>query len=150
MKVCIDTMVLIDVLKDEFKPFQEMLYTALENKESLVIPTVVFAELMPQFSGDTKLLKSFLKEHKIKIEALDLNSVVIAGERWMKYLKRKSKAKCPKCGERLSTKDHFLSDFYIGGFALAGCDSILTRDRGIYKKYFPELKGYDTLLKGSR
>ncbi|MBW2606641.1 MAG: PIN domain-containing protein [Deltaproteobacteria bacterium] len=150
MKVCIDTMVLIDVLKDEFKPFQEMLYTALENKESLVIPTVVFAELMPQFSGDTKLLKSFLKEHKIKIEALDLNSVVIAGERWMKYLKRKSKAKCPKCGERLSTKDHFLSDFYIGGFALAGCDSILTRDRGIYKKYFPELKGYDTFLKGSR
>ena len=143
-------MVLLDVLKDEFKPFQEMLYTALENKESLVIPTVVFAELMPQFSGDTKLLKSFLKEHKIKIEALDLNSVVIAGERWMKYLKRKSKAKCPKCGERLSTKDHFLSDFYIGGFALAGCDSILTRDRGIYKKYFPELKGYDTLLKGSR
>ena len=141
-------MVLIDVLKDEFKPFQEMLYTALENKESLVIPTVVFAELMPQFSGDTKLLKSFLKEHKIKIEALDLNSVVIAGERWMKYLKRKSKAKCPKCGERLSTKDHFLSDFYIGGFALAGCDSILTRDRGIYKKYFPELKGYDTLLSG--
>lgn len=150
MKVCIDTMVLIDVLKDEFKPFQEMLYTALENKESLVIPTVVFAELMPQFSGDTKLLKSFLKEHKIKIEALDLNSVVIAGERWMKYLKRKTKAKCPKCGERLSTKDHFLSDFYIGGFALAGCDSILTRDRGIYKKYFTELKGYDTLLKDSR
>ena len=146
MKVCIDTMVLIDVLKDEFKPFQEMLYTALENKESLVIPTVVFAELMPQFRGDTKLLKSFLKEHKIKIEDLDLNSVVIAGERWMKYLKRKSKAKCPKCGERLSTKDHFLSDFYIGGFALAGCDSILTRNRGIYKKYFPELKGYDTLL----
>ena len=146
MKVCIDTMVLIDVLKDEFKPFQEMLYTALENKESLVIPTVVFAELMPQFSGNTKLLKSFLKEHKIKIEALDLNSVVIAGERWMKYLKRKSKAKCPKCGERLSTKDHFLSDFYIGGFALAECDSILTRDRGIYKKYFPELKGYDKQL----
>ena len=150
MKVCIDTMVLIDVLKDEFRPFQEMLYTALKYKESLVIPTVVFAELMPQFSGDTKLLKSFLKEHKIKIEALDLNSVVIAGERWMKYLKRKSKAKCPKCGERLSKKDHFLSDFYIGGFALAGCDSILTRDRGIYKKYFPELKGYNNFLKGSQ
>jgi predicted nucleic acid-binding protein len=150
LKICIDTMVLIDVLKDEFRPFQEMLYTALAYKELLVIPTVVFAELMPQFSGDTKLLKSFLKEHKIEIEALDLNSLVIAGERWMKYLKRKSKAKCPKCGERLSIKDHFLSDFYIGGFASAGCDSILTRDRGIYKKYFPELQGYDTLLKGSR
>jgi predicted nucleic acid-binding protein len=150
LKVCIDTMVLIDVLKDEFRPFQEMLYTALAHKELLVIPTVVFAELMPQFNGDTKLIKSFLNDHKIKIEDLNLNSVVIAGERWMKYLKRKSKAKCPKCGERLSEKDHFLSDFYIGGFALAGCDSILTRDRGIYKKYFPELKGYDTFLNDSR
>jgi len=28
-------------------------------------------------------------------------------------------------------KKHFLSDFYIGGFALTECSAILTRDRGI-------------------
>lgn len=147
MKICVDTTILIDILKDEFRQFQEILYVALASKKTLVVPTVVFAELMPQFNGDTKQVASFLKDHKIKIEGLDLDAVIIAGERWMKYLKRKTKAKCPNCGVRFSAKEHFLSDFYIGGFAVTRCDAILTRDRGIYKKYFPELRSYDESLK---
>lgn len=34
------------------------------------------------------------------------------------------------------------ADFLIGGFATVRCDAILTRDRGIYVKYFPDLIGY--------
>ena len=49
MKVCVDTSILLDVLKDEFGNFQDMLYLALERKEILLAPSVVFAELMPQF-----------------------------------------------------------------------------------------------------
>ncbi len=142
MKICVDTVVLIDILKDEFRAFQENLYAALAAKETLIAPTVVFAELMPQFNGDTDAAGSFLKDHRIKITALDLGAVKIAGLRWMKYLKRKRKATCPNCGVKLNRKEHFLSDFYIGGFALASCDAILTRDRGIYKKYFPDLRIY--------
>ncbi len=143
MKICVDTVVLIDVLKDEFRAYQEKLYAAIIAKESLIAPAVVFAELMPQFKGDTKKVRLFLKDHKISIFDLDLDSVSIAGARWMKYLKRKSKMKCPDCGHQFSKKEHFLSDFYIGGFALAKCDAILTRDRGIYKKYFPDLQNYE-------
>jgi hypothetical protein len=115
---------------------------AITARETLVIPAVVFAELMPQFQGDIKQISLFLKQHKIGIEPLDLKAVSIAGERWMKYSKKKSKAACPNCGNKLNRKDHFLSDFFIGGFALARCDRILTRDRGIYKKYFPDLLSY--------
>ena len=89
------------------------------------------------------MVGSFLKEHKISIEALDLADVSIAATRWLKYLKRKTKAKRPNCGHHLSKKEHFLLDFYIGGFAVAKCDAILTRDRGIYKKYFSDLQIYD-------
>ncbi|MFH0924378.1 MAG: hypothetical protein V1872_01885 [bacterium] len=32
MKICVDTTVLIDILKDEFRDFQEKLYTALAKK----------------------------------------------------------------------------------------------------------------------
>ena len=41
MKVCIDTTILIDILKDEFRNFQDKLYVALERGEDLVAPSVV-------------------------------------------------------------------------------------------------------------
>jgi len=146
MRVCIDTTVLIDILKDEFRDYQELLYSALSSNEMLVAPTVVYAELMLQFDGDTKNVDIFLKDHKVNLEPLDLKSVALSGKRWMKYLKRKSKIKCPECKHQLNIKEHVLSDFYIGGFALAHCDAILTRDRGIYKKYFPDLRDYSTAV----
>ena len=142
MRICVDTTILIDVLKDEFQSFQDILYAALEKNEDLAAPSVVYAELMPQFNGDIKLLNSFLKEHRINIEPLDVESVTASGQRWMKYLKRKHRGQCPECGQLLDMKEHFLSDFYIGGYALTKCDAIITRDRGIYRKYFPELRGY--------
>ena len=149
MRVCVDTAILLDILKDEFRSFQDKLYTALARKENLVSPSVVYAELMPQFKGDTKLLDEFLEEHKIAIEPLDIGSVIAAAQAWMKYLKRKKRVKCPQCGLKLKLKKHFLSDFYIGGFASTECSAILTRDRGIYTKYFPELVGYEDCLKAS-
>jgi predicted nucleic acid-binding protein len=149
LRVCVDTTILLDILKDEFRIFQDKLYTALARRENLVAPSVVFAELMPQFKGNSKLLGEFLEDHKIAIEPLDLNSVIAASEGWMKYLKRKTKVKCPQCGHRLNLKEHFLSDFYIGGFASAKCSAIITRDRGIYTKYFPALVGYEDCLKAS-
>ena len=149
MRVCVDTTILLDILKDEFRSFQDKLYTALARKENLVAPPVVFAELMPQFKGNTKLLGEFLKEHKIAIEPLGVDSAVAAAQAWMRYLKQKTKVKCPKCGWKLNLKEHFLSDFYIGGFSSAKCSAILTRDRGIYNKYFPALVGYEDCLKAS-
>lgn|GEM_PF-812012 len=149
MKVCVDTTILLDILKDEFRSFQDKLYTALSKKENLLAPSVVFAELMPQFKGNTRLLGEFLEEHKIVIEPLGVDSVIAAAQAWMRYLKRKTKVKCPQCGWNLDLKKHFLSDFYIGGFASAKCSAILTRDRGIYTKYFPELVGYEGCLKAS-
>jgi predicted nucleic acid-binding protein len=134
--------VLIDILKDEFVAYQEKLYSAIVAKEALIAPTVVYAELMPQFNGDTIQIESFLKEHRVKIVPLEIDSVSIAATRWMRYLKRKTKTRCPNCGKNLNKKEHFLSDFYIGGFAMAKCDAILTRDRGIYRKYFPDLPIY--------
>ena len=146
MRVCVDTTLLLDILKDEFRSFQDKLYTALERREMLVAPSVVYAELMPQFKGNTKQLEAFLEEHKIVIEPLDVDSAGAAARAWMRYLKRKAKATCPHCGRKLNLKEHFLSDFFIGGFASAKCNAILTRDRGIYSKYFPNLSGYEDCL----
>ena len=80
---------------------------------------------------------------KIDIMPLDTIFAKAAAKSWMKYLKRKEKIKCPQCGHKMIFRAHFLSDFFIGGFASSKCDAILTRDRGIYKKYFPDLVGYE-------
>jgi len=149
LRICVDTTILLDILKDEFRTFQNKFYTALARKEDLIAPTIVYAELMPQFKGDTALLDQFLKEHKIVIEPLGLDSVVAAAQAWVKYLKRKAKIKCPQCGHKLNMRKHFLSDFYIGGFASAKCNAILTRDRSVYTRYVPELTGYEGCLKAS-
>ena len=147
MRVCVDTAIFIDILKDEFRPFQEIFYSALSANERLVIPVIVLAELLPQFGGDAKLTASFLKDHKIQTDPLDLEGVTVAAQRWIDYLKIKIKTKCPDCGCSLSQREHLLSDFFIGGFALTKCDAILTRDRGIYRNYFPDLKGYGDCLR---
>ena len=142
MKVCVDTVILIDILKDESRALQSNFYNALHARETLIAPVVVFAELMPQFGGDAEQISEFLAEHKISVASLDIKAVHLAGARWFRYLKQKTYAKCPSCGHKLERKEHFLSDFYIGGFALAKCDAILTRDRGIYSKYFADLPLY--------
>jgi len=146
LRVCIDTTILIDILKDEFRNFQEKLYVALERGEDLVAPSVVYAELLPQFKGNARLVDEFLSEHKIEIMPLDTISATAAAKSWMRYLKRKEKIECPQCGHQLIFRAHFLSDFFIGGFASAKCDAILTRDRGTYKKYFPDIIGYENCL----
>ncbi|MBI9084490.1 MAG: hypothetical protein JEZ11_12895 [Desulfobacterales bacterium] len=147
MKICVDTTILIDILKDEFRSFQEKLYIALEEKVAMVSPPVVFAELLPQFDGNADLAKEFLNDHKITIEPLETDAAAASALAWMKYLKRKEKIKCPHCNRWLKLKLHVLSDFYIGGFASVKCDAILTRDRGIYTKYFPLLVGYKDCLR---
>jgi len=146
MRVCVDTSVLIDVLKDEFREYQELFYGTLSAGEVLVIPSIVYAELLPQFQGNIRDASQFLEDHMIRIESLDLEAASVAGQRWMKYLKKKTKLTCPHCRKPLPHKSHVLSDFYIGGFALARCDAILTRDRGIFREYFQELKGYRNCL----
>jgi len=142
MRVCVDTSVLIDVLKDEFREYQELFYAALSAGEILVIPSIVFAELLPQFLGNTREASHFLEDHSIRVESLDQEAASVAAQRWMNYLKKKAKIVCPHCRKPLPHKGHVLSDFYIGGFALSRCDALLTRDRGIFRKYFRELKNY--------
>lgn len=146
MRICIDTVILIDILKDEFRSIQEIFYGALSTGETLVSPVVVFAELLRIFEGDQGQAAAFCGEHQIVIEPLDQGSAAAAAGAWLKYLRRNTRARCPHCGKVTPEKQHFLSDFYVGGFASTRCDAILTRDRGVYMKYFPELRGYGDCL----
>lgn len=140
MKICVDTVIFIDVLKDEHPQVQEKFYGALEEGISLIASVVTLAELLPQFLGNRKELLTFLGDHRIKIMDIDAASAFVASERWMVYLNKRKIKQCPSCNAPVPGRDQILADFLIGGFALTHCEGILTRDRGIYKKYFSDLK----------
>ena len=141
MKVCVDTMIFIDVLKNEFPEGQKKFYSAIEKNDILMTSVVNVAELMPMFHGESKELFRFLDEHRVKISNIDLESALVSSERWLRYLNNREKRLCPSCGEEpIPGRDKILSDFFIGGFALAHCDRVLTRDRGVYNKYFKDLE----------
>jgi uncharacterized protein with PIN domain len=91
MRICVDTCILIGILKDEDADFQNILYMAIEENQDLKIPSAVYAELLPQFKTNIKLLNLFLKEHKIKTDSLDIESAETAALRWIEYLKNRSK-----------------------------------------------------------
>lgn len=140
MRVCIDTVIFIDILKNEYPKTQEKFYHALESGEKLITSVITVAELLPQFNGNKKELLVFLNDHRVKVMNIDLESALTASERWMKYLKKKKVKQCPSCKATIPGRDKMLADFLIGGFALTHSDMLLTRDRGVYKTYLKDLK----------
>jgi predicted nucleic acid-binding protein len=140
VKICIDTVIFIDILKDEYPKTQEKFYDALEDGHILVSSVITVAELMPQFKGNRKELVTFLKDHHIKVMDIDIESALTASERWIRYLNKKKSKRCPSCKAPIPGRDKILADFLIGGFAITHCDRILTRDRGIYRTYFSDLE----------
>jgi len=139
VRIYIDTVIFIDILKNEYPQTQEKFYHAIENGETLITSVITVAELMPQFNGNRKELSRFLKDHRVNVMDIDLESTLIASERWMRYLKNKKVRYCPSCNTPIHGRDQILADFLIGGFALTNCEQILTRDRGFYRTYFRDL-----------
>lgn len=142
MRICVDTVIFIDILKDEHPQSQELFYRAFAAGKFLMASVITAAELMPQFRGNRKELSRFLNEHRITVKEIDIDSALVASERWIRYLRNRKTKHCPSCKTPVPGRDQILADFLIGGFALTHCDRILTRDRGIYKTNFSDLEEY--------
>jgi hypothetical protein len=85
-------------------------------------------------------------------------SLFLAGSRWAEYATKSAKNKlscgkcghalevlCPQCAAMLTNPLHALADFLIGAHALVHADCILSRDLGVYKTYFNDLKVVDSI-----
>lgn len=122
----------------------------LSSKYSLVIPKLVYGELSLIFSS-TKQLYSFIGDTGIIIGDIEPQAYVLAAKRWYKYSQRRvlicqscgkkiKKLTCKECGDGIKIRQHILTDFIIGAFALQTEEQkIVTNDKGYYSTYFPEL-----------
>lgn len=129
MITAVDTNILLDVfLPDErFALNSTELLKLAYDEGALIICDIVYAELVPQFEDRSKL-DSTLESINVTILSVDIDVAFLAGEKWSFY--RKSGGK----------RERIISDFLIGAHAFIKADRFLTRDRGFYESYFPELK----------
>lgn len=161
MITAIDTNILLDILLEDDSYLESSKRLLLESNElgGLVISPCVYTELYTCFAlgfDERKArgeLDSFLLLTGIDLKPFTKRSLHIAGEAWTRYRKRKGKDKiiCPNCGEKnkvsckkcknaILWRNHIITDFLIGGHAQNMADRLLTRDRGYYKRYFPDLE----------
>lgn len=153
MKTAIDSNVLFDLLTND-PHFAVLSRTALATAAqagSLVICPVVYAELATRFTVTPPDLDLFLNRIGITLDLFEPLSLKQGAAAWRSYtLTRGQDAQCPHCGhvfgitcpscqKTIRWRQHILPDFLVGGHALTQADTLLTRDRHIYRTYFPTL-----------
>jgi predicted nucleic acid-binding protein len=128
-----------------------LLLNDLSKNNTLLIPKIVYGELSLIFRNERDLI-AYLTDTGIVVGDMSAEAYVIAAKRWDAYNKRRvltchkcgaklSKFVCEKCGSPIKIRQHVLSDFMIGAYALEMQGrTIVTHDAGYYSTCFPELK----------
>ena len=129
MITAVDTNVILDVAADDpvHADSSDRLLSQALDAGSLVVSEVVYAELAPQYES-RESLDLALGNLGIKVVESGSEIAWLAGRRWADYRAAGG------------TRQRLLADFLIGAHALLRAECLLTRDRGFYKTYFPELK----------
>jgi len=124
----VDTSVLLDVFTadDQHGERSKSWLRAAYDTGAIVVCDVVYAELVPAFR-DRPALDRALREINAAASPIDTAVAYDAGMRWMRYR------------QAGGPRDRIITDFLIGAHAVAVADDFLTRDRGFYATYFPEL-----------
>lgn len=125
----VDTSVLLDVfLGDEHHgPRSNEWLRQAYDRGAILICDPVYAELAPAFNS-REALDEALRKISTSISPIDTDIAYEAGRRWLRYRQAGGPRK------------RIVTDFLIGAHALATAETFLTRDRGFYATYFPELK----------
>lgn len=122
----------------------------LARKNVLHVPKIVYGELSLIFR-DCRELNAFLSDTGIIIGEIEPETYALAAKRWEVYSKRRKlmcqrcktnfgKLICKKCKCEIKIRQHILTDFLIGAYALQiKGRKIVTGDTGYYSSYFPEL-----------
>ena len=130
MITSVDSNVLFDLFRTDsphHSQSREWLRGAYD-RGAVIVCDLVYAELVPAFP-DRSSLDVALREIGAALSPIDSSIAYEAGLRWKRY----RAAGGPR--------ERIITDFLIGSHAAAAADTFLTRDRGFFSTYFPELKG---------
>ena len=128
MITAVDANVLLDIFtaSDRHGPQSKERLVAAYDAGAIIVSDVVYAELVPAFR-DRAALDSALLELGATLSPIDSSIAFEAGLRWKRYRATGG------------PRNRIIADFLIGAHAMAVADVFLTRDRGFFSSYFPEL-----------
>ena len=152
MNTAIDSNVLFDILSRDPEHYGGSVRQLSRQRSiaDLIVGEVVYAELAPWFEGPTSL-NQFLSALGISIVMSSGDALHRAGVAFRRYARERGAFRCaecgaaldsacPQCGSRQTRRQHIVADFMIGAHALVHAGRLLTRDRGYFATYFPDLE----------
>ena len=153
MNTAVDSNVVLDLVLPNSPWYQQSLEAVglAIGEGDLVICEAVMAEVSAHFSLDRDPL-AFVQDMGLTLQPSSANALRRAGRAWVDYARTRSPglvcqscgaetiARCSRCEANISVRQRVLPDFMIGAHALEHADRLLTRDKGIYQRYFPDLE----------
>ncbi|MDE0244641.1 MAG: type II toxin-antitoxin system VapC family toxin [Gammaproteobacteria bacterium] len=123
-----DTSVLLDVFlpDDQHGEQSKQRLQAAYDTGAIIVCDIVYAELAAMFR-DRAELDGALQAINVSASPITTTIAYEAGLRWKRYR------------DAGGPRKRIISDFLIGAHALEVAEAFLTRDRGFFSTYFPEL-----------
>jgi predicted nucleic acid-binding protein len=124
----VDSNVLLDVITgdEEWLDWSAAALARAADTSPLVINPIVYAEVAARFARIEDLEEALPREYYQR-RALPWEAAFLAGQCFVKYRRRGGSRRSP------------MPDFYIGAHAAIEGLTLLTRDPGRYRCYFPGL-----------
>jgi predicted nucleic acid-binding protein len=127
--ILVDTNVILDVVENDptWADWSQRALEVASLREPLCINPIIYAELSMAFARIEEL-DAVLIESGLAVEQFPREALFLAGKAFLRYRERKG------------TKTNVLPDFLIGAHAAVAKHTILTRDVGRYRSYFPTVE----------
>ncbi|MBI5016619.1 MAG: type II toxin-antitoxin system VapC family toxin [Deltaproteobacteria bacterium] len=128
MEFLVDSNVLLDVLTDDptWQAWSGDQLADCAERGSLVINPIIYAEISIGFRRIEELEEA-LPVHTFRRAPLPWEAGFLAGKAFLSYRRNRGTRRTP------------LPDFYIGAHAAVAGFTLVTRDAGRYRTYFPTL-----------